>query len=87
MKNEEVDCPYCNGIGYVMDSSRVRYNTISPPYVKCPVCHGSGCVPEEEVELINTSMSVREYEKHSRDEAEINRWEMEKDEGRGGGRR
>ena len=84
---EMVTCPYCDGVGDVMDSSKVRYNTISPPYVKCPACNGGGEVPEDEVENIDVHLSVSSYEKQNRDEAAINRWEMEKDEGRGGGRR
>ena len=79
MKDNETECPVCDGDGEVMDGRRIHAMSMDPPMTNCPECGGSGYVREDDVDNIDLDKSLSDYEQDWRETAAEARFEQKRD--------
>ena len=75
----DVDCPYCEGDGEIMDERRITGRSIDPPMMDCPECNGRGFVASEDAANVDPDKTIDEYAQDDAADAAEHRWEMERD--------
>lgn len=76
---EMFECPCCNGAGEYMDRSKVKWNSISPPYTTCPYCNGCGEIDEDTLRDYDDSLSAYDYEQDRKEYYAECRYEEQED--------
>ena len=71
-------CPICEGLGEIMDVSRIHSRSIDPPMMDCPECWGKGWVPLGRAkEILKENKQFADYEQDYEDSYQEARWEFE----------
>jgi len=59
---KKIDCPYCEGLGEIVDPRKINSRSMEPPLVACPECSGSGLIYEHNAADVDTDKTLWDYE-------------------------